>query len=310
MLRKFFCVAFVLAALSLLPVQAAELEVIPAGADLVLFVNNHSGLPLGDLLKSAPIPAFAREKMNEFFSATDFNPLENIKRAQLMLKKGAHKRDDHASIVLCGSFNKDKLLAFVKEKAGQALEEEKFGELVIYKGKDGKGGFCFIDNSKFAFGTLPALRAYFDARSGLAVSDEFNDLKSQLNDKAYVALMIGGRNFLKREMEKSRGRRRARMAKVAKGAVAKWLENYITEGVEPTGVFAQLLENSVEARLFYSRDGANNSIHASVEVVDPKIAISKLFGELVKVLPELPAHEPKQKAREKAPEKPSEKSRW
>ncbi len=33
------------------------------------------------------------------------------------------------------------------------------GRLTIYKSKDEKGGLCFIDGSRLAFGTLPALRA-------------------------------------------------------------------------------------------------------------------------------------------------------
>ncbi len=311
MFRKFFYTVLVFVALSLVPAQAVDLEPIPAGADLVVFVNNHSGLPLGDLLKAAPIPPMAREKMDEFFAATAFNPLKDISRAQLMLKKGATKSEDHASIVLTGTFSKDKIMGFIKEKIGQAaFDEENIGNLTVYKSKDEKGGLCFIDATRVAFGTLPALRAYFDAREGKEISAEYSDLKPLVHDKAYAAVMIGGREFLKQEMDKNQGRRMDRMEKMGRGPnpVAKWLSEYLSEGVEPKGVFIQLLDSKVEAKLMYGRgDAKNNSIQASVEVVDPKIAISKMFGELIKVLPQMPVPEPGKRG--PAEKKPAQ-NRW
>ena len=311
MFKKILYTVLVFVVLSYVPAQAVDLEPIPAGADLVVFVNNHSALPLGDLLKAAPIPPIAREKIDEFFAATAFNPLKDISRAQLMLKKGASKREDHASIVLSGSFNKDKIIGFIKDKIGsEVFGEENVGRLTIYKSKDEKGGLCFIDGSRLAFGTLPALRAYIDALDGKELSNEFNELKPHLSDKAYAAVMIGGREFLKKEMDKNKNRRLERMEKMGRGPnpAAEWLSEYITEGVEPQGVFIQLLDSKLEAKLMYSRgDAKNNSVQAMIEVDDPKIAISKMFGEFVKILPQLPAPEPRKKPRaEKAPDK----NRW
>lgn len=306
MLRKILYTVLAIAFLSSVPVQAVDLEPIPAGADLVVFVNNHSELALGDLLKAAPIPPVAREKIDEFFAATAFNPLKDISRVQLMLKKGATKREDHASIVLTGSFNQEKIMGFIKDKIGsEVFNEESVGRLTIHKSKDEKGGLCFIDASRVAFGTLPALRAYIDALDGKEISNEFNELKPQLNDKAYAAVMIGGREFLKKEMDKNKNRRLERMEKMGRGPnpVAEWLSEYVTEGVEPQGVFIQLLDSKLEAKLVYSRgDARNNSVQAMVEITDPKIAISKMFGEFVKILPQLPAPEHQKKPRaEKAP---------
>ena len=311
MFRKILYTVLVLVALSYVPAQAVDLEPIPAGADLVVFVNNHSGLPLGDLLKAAPIPPMAREKIDEFFAATAFNPLKDISRAQLMLKKGATKREDHASVVLTGTFNQDKIMGFIKDKIGpDVFGEESLGRLTIYKSKDEKGGLCFIDASRVAFGTLPALRAYIDALDGKELSSEFNELKPQLNDKAYAAVMIGGREFLKKEMDKNKTRRLERMEKMGRGPnpAAEWLSEYITEGVEPQGVFIQLLDSKLEAKLMYSRGEAkNNSVQAMVEITNPKIAISKMFGEFVKILPQLPAPEPRKKPQ---PEKAPANNRW
>jgi len=310
MLRKILYTVLVFVVLSYVPVQAIDLEPIPAGADLVVFVNNHSGLALGDLLKAAPIPPIAREKIDEFFAATAFNPLKDISRAQLMLKKGATKREDHASVVLTGSFNKEKIMGFIKDKVGsEVFNEESVGRLTIYKSKDEKGGFCFIDASRLAFGTLPALRAYIDALDGKEISSEFNELKPHLSDKAYAAVMIGGREFLKKEMDKNKKRRLERMEKMGRGPnpAAEWLSEYITEGVEPQGVFIQLLDSKLEAKLMYSRGSAKNSVQAMIEITDPKIAISKMFGEFVKILPQLPAPEPKKKPQ---PEKAPVQNRW
>ncbi|PKL45312.1 MAG: hypothetical protein CVV42_18730 [Candidatus Riflebacteria bacterium HGW-Riflebacteria-2] len=311
MFKKILYTVLLFVVLSFVPVQAVDLEPIPAGADLVVFVNNHSGLPLGDLLKAAPIPAMAREKIDEFFTATAFNPLTDISQAQLMLKKGATKREDHASVVLTGSFNKDKVMGFIKDKIGSdVFDEETIGKLTVYKSKDEKGGLCFIDATKVAFGTLPALRAYIDARDGKEISGEYNELKPQMSDKAYAVLMIGGQELLKKEMDKNKARRLERLEKAPRGPnpLAKWLSEYLSEGVEPKGIFVQLLDSRIEAKFLYSRGKEkNNSVQASIEVSDPKIAISKMFGEFVNILPQLPAPEPRKKPRaEKAPTK----NRW
>jgi hypothetical protein len=107
----------------------------------------------------------AREKLDEFFAATAFNPLKDITRAQVMVKKGATKREDNAVIVLSGSLNKDKITGFIKKTLGEGLDEEKVGAFTLYQSKDGKGGLCFIDDAKVAFGTLAAVRVYLDART-------------------------------------------------------------------------------------------------------------------------------------------------
>ncbi|OGK10653.1 MAG: hypothetical protein A2W80_01825 [Candidatus Riflebacteria bacterium GWC2_50_8] len=304
MTRKILSIALLFVALSFVPAFAVELEPIPAGANVVVFVNNHSGLPLGDLLKSAPIPPMAREKLDEFFAATAFNPLKDITRAQLMVKKGATKREDNAVVVLSGSFNKDKITGFIKKAIGEGIAEEKVGDLTLFQSKDGKGGLCFIDSTKVALGTLAAVRVYIDARTGSDLSKDYDELKKLLSDKAYAAVMVGGPDFLSGEMDKNRERRKARQEKMPRGPnpVGKWLEEYLAEGVEPQGVFAQLLDSKIEARFFYSRgESKNNVIQASVEVIDPKLTIEKMFGEFLKILPELPAPEPKKKDPEKAP---------
>ncbi|EKD83149.1 MAG: hypothetical protein ACD_39C00857G0001 [uncultured bacterium] len=304
MTRKFLFAGLLFFVLSCLPAFAAELEPIPAGANIVVFVNNHAGLPLGDLLKTAPMPPMARQKLDEFFAATAFNPLKDITRAQLMVKKGATKREDNGVVVLSGSFNKDKIMGFIKNTLGQGLDEEKVGALTVYKSKDEKGGLCFIDDSRVALGTLAAVKVYVDARAGNDISKDFDELKALLSDKAYAAVMVGGREFLSEEMEKGREKRQARQERMPRGPnpVGKWLETYLSEGVEPQGVFAQLLDSKIEARFFYSRgDNKTNVIQASVEVIDPKLTIEKMFGEFLKILPELPAPEPKEKKEEKAP---------
>jgi hypothetical protein len=304
MTRKMLCVALLFVVLSLLPALAVELEPIPVGANFVVFVNNHAGLPLGDLLKSAPIPPMAREKLDEFFAATAFNPLKDIIRAQVMVKRGTTRREDNAVIVLSGSFDKDKITGFIKKTLGEGLGEEKVGGFTLYQSKDGKGGLCFIDNAKVAFGTLAAVRVYLDARTGSDLSKDYDELKGYLNDKAYAAIMVGGKDYLSGEMNKNRARRQARQEKMPRGPhpVGKWLENYLSEGVEPHGVFAQLLDSKIEAIFLYSRgENKKNSIQASVEVIDPKLTIEKMFSEFLQILPELPAPEPKKKAPEKAP---------
>lgn len=302
MIRKFFLALLMLFVLSTLPVQALELEPIPEGADIVVVIDNHSGLPLHNILAAAPIPEMAREKMNEFFSATSFNPLKDIRRVQLMVKKGASKKEDNAVAVLSGSFNPAKLQEFIRSKLGQGVDEEKSGDLTIFTAKDGKVALCLIDGSKAAIGTPPALKVFLDARSGSGLSQEYAELKKLLHEKPYAALMIGGKEFLKKEMAKNREKRKARLERRAdRNPVGKMLEEYLTEGVEPVGVFAQLLDNRIEAKIFYDRNGNKNSLNAMVEIIDPKITIDKLFGEILKALPEMPAPEAKPEKKEDKP---------
>lgn len=304
MIRFVRLVGLLLLLLAAGPVLAVELEPIPVGADLVLFVNNHSGLPLGNLLDVAPVPAPVREKINEFFAATSFNPLKDISRVQVMVKKGATKPEDNVVIVLAGTFNRDKILDFLKSKVGQGIEEEKSGDLTLLKSKDGKGGLCFLDNTHVAFGTLAAVNVFIEAKSGTNLSTEFDGLKSLVGEKAYVALMVGGKGFLKKEMEKNHEKRKARreMMQRAPNPVGSWLEGYLTEGVNPQGVFAQILDNRIEGKILYGRgDSQGNSIQGSLEINDPKITISTLFAEFLKVLPTLPA--PAEPSKPEAPAK-------
>lgn len=302
MIRKFFMALTLLFVLSSLPVLALELEPIPEGADIVLVINNHSGLPLHNILAAAPIPEMAREKMNEFFSATSFNPFRDISRVQLMVKKGASKKEDNAVAVLSGSFNPAKLQDFIRNKLGQGVDEEKSGDMTIFTAKDGKVALCLIDSSKAAFGTPPALKVFLDARSGSGLSQEYTELKKLLHEKPYAALMIGGKEFLKKEMAKNRERRKARLERKAHGnPVGKILEEYLTEGVEPVGVFAQLLDSRIEAKIFYDRNGSKNSLNAMVDIIDPKITIDKLFNEILKAIPAIPTPEAKPEKKESKP---------
>ncbi|MEW6708755.1 MAG: hypothetical protein AB1403_02945 [Candidatus Riflebacteria bacterium] len=303
MTRKSVFIAMVLVALSFVPGFAAELEPIPSGANVVLLVNNHAGLPLGDLLNAVPLPPPAKQKLDEFFSATSFNPLEDVVKVQVMVKKGETKREDNAVIVLSGKFNQEKIVGFIKEKIGQAIDEEKMGNLTVYRSKDGKGGLCFIDGGKVAFGTLPAVKVFLEARDGKELSSDFDELKPILSDKAFVAVMVGGSEFMKKEMEKNREKRLARLEKLQRpqNPVARIMEEYITEGVEPTGFIAQLQSSRIEVKLSYRRGQQNNQVQASVEIADPKLTIEKLYGELVKALAEAPKPGFQPKAEEKAP---------
>ncbi|HNX74942.1 MAG TPA: hypothetical protein PLM07_01095 [Candidatus Rifleibacterium sp.] len=302
----FTCVLFSLA--FFMPSLAAELEPIPSGANIVVFVNNHGGLPLGELLKAAPLPPMARQKIDEFMNATAFNPLKDIARIQAMIKKGASKREDNAVVVLTGAFNKDKIMGFIKEKTGKEIAEEKSGDMSIFKTPDSKAGLCFIDNSRVAFGTMAALNVYLEARNGKEISTDYDQFKKMLNDKAYVVVMVGGQEFLKNQMQKGRERRLARLEKMNRmpNPVAKWFDTYVNEGVEPQGIFAQVLNDRVEAKIFYNRgESQGNNLQASIEINDPMLTIEKMFGEFLKVVGQLPAPEPKEKAprEEKSPEK-------
>jgi hypothetical protein len=306
MIKRMRILGVFLLVLSLGPVWAMELEPIPDGADLVFFVNNHSGLPLLDLLNAAPVPAQPRQKMEEFFTATGFNPFRDISRAQLMVKKGATKREDNAVIVLTGSFNKDMILGFIKTKLGQTINEEKIGDFTLSLSPDGKGGVCFLDSSKVAFGTTAALQVFVEAKGGVRISTEFDELKSLVHDKAYAALLVGGKEFLRGEMNKNREKRKARFENRPRrpNPIGPWLETYLSEGVEPLGIFAQVLDQRIEAKILYRRgETKTNSVQASVEINDPKVTIENLFREFLKVLPEFDTPKPLPPQEQKTPKK-------
>ncbi len=299
MIKKILLSGLLISGLFLAPAMAVEMEPIPAGADIVVYVNNHSNLPLGDLLTVAPLPPMAKQKIDEFMAATSFNPFKDISRFQAMIKKGVRRSEDKAVMVFSGSFNKDKILGFIKEKLGKEFAEEKLGELTLYKSNDEKGGLCFINNSKVALGSMEALKVFLEALNGKEVSSDYDELKKLVDDKAYAAVMVGGKEFLKNEVEKSRERRQARMEKMPRGPnpVAKWLDAYLSDGTEAQGIFGQLLNNKVEGKIIYSRgETRNNFIQGSFEVNDPKISIEKMFAEFLKVVAELPAPAPKEQA--------------
>jgi len=302
MSKKILLSGLLLFVLFLNPAMAVELEPIPSGADIVLLVNNHSNLPLGELLKAAPLPPVARQKIDEFMTATSFNPLKDVSRVQAMIKKGATRREDNAVMVLSGSFNREKIMGFIKEKLTKEIAEEKSGELTIYKSNDEKGGLCFVDNSKVAFGNLAALKVYLEALAGKEVSKDFDEFKALLGEQVYAAVMVGGKEYLKKEMGKHQERHRARMEKRGNNPVVKWLDAYLSDGVEPQGLFVQLLNNKIEARIIYNRaETKNNVVKGSFEINDPKITIEKMFGEFLKVISDLPAPKPVEKPIQASP---------
>lgn len=303
-----FCVLFLV--FSAVSGSTMEMAPIPDGADIVIVVNNHSGLPLHDLLAVAPIPAPVRDKMQEFFSQTSFNPLKDIRHVQLMVKKGETKREDNAVFVLSGSFNQAKIMEFVKGKFGQGFAEEKVGSYNLLSSKDGKGGLCFLSDARVALGSLPAVRVFLDAAAGTGLSREYDELKGMAHEKAYVALMVGGRSFLATEMKKNSERRQARLERSQKphAQMMKQMSEYIAGDATPKGIFAQLLENRLEARIMYERDGAASSVQAEIEVKDARITVEKLFAEVLKALSKVQL--PGAAAEENVEKAPAPADRW
>jgi len=292
---------------------AVDLEPIPAGADLVVFVNNHSSLPLNTLLDVAPVPPPVRQKIDEFLAATEFNPLKNITRLQIMVKKGATKAEDHAAIVLSGTFNSEKILTFLNKAAGSAIEEEKIGALTLMKSKDGKGGLCFLDDTRAVLGTLPAVRTFIEAKGGANLSQDFDALKPLVSDKAYVALMVAGKEVLQKEFAKNQERRQKRNERRGRGSDKgrEWFESYVFDGVQPSGVFAQVLDSKAEVKVLYARSGtATNSIQASVEINDPLLTIEAMFSAFVKVAPTLMPSGPNDKGETPQENKPPAQQGW
>ena len=298
---------------AVMPVFALDLEPIPAGADIVLLVNNHSALPLGTLLDVAPVPPPVRQKINEFLSATGFNPLKDVTRVQVMVKKGPSKPEDHAAIVLTGSFNKEKILQFLSTAAGPAIVEEKLGDLTLMKSKDGKGGLCFLDASHIVLGTLPAVKTFIEAKGGSNLSTDYDSLRTLVSDKAYVALMVGGKEVLKNEFAKNQERRQKRQETHGRRSDPgrDWFESYVLDTVEPTGIFAQILDNKAEVKVFYARGGTNtNSLQASLDIHDPVLTIEAVFQAFLKVLPTLVPTGPKETGEDPKENTPPAKQGW
>jgi len=289
-MKKILCLTVFLSLLVLFPAYTLDLDPIPDGADIVVLFNNHSGLPFGDIINAIPLPLPVKEKIDEFINETGFNPLKDIFKIQIVVKKGETKADDLAAAVLTGSFNKEKIMNFLTQKLNVPFDEEKVGDLILIKSKDGKGGLAFIDQSKVVLGHPDAVKVALEARLGSYVSKEFDSLKAMVSDKAYFAALVGGKELLKKEIEKKRKHQTKRMEGPRPGVnpVGLWFEQYIFDGIEPLGVFLQVLDNKIEGKMLYARgENKNNVIQGSLEISDPKLSIENIFKELVKALPQL-----------------------
>jgi len=271
---------------------AVQFDPIPEGINIVVLVKNHSNLPLASLLEKAPLPKEAKDKIDALINETAFNPLRDVAQVQVMVKKAEERRNDEVVIVLTGKFDKEKIPAFLK-KINLPIDETKIGEQPYWVSKDGKGGLVIFDSEKAALGKPEAVKGFIETRAGKAPSAAFDSLKSMTNEKAYVTLLVGGAEFLKNEMAKNKEKReRRRKANDdmphARNQVRTWLEDYLTGDVAPQGLFANILDDKIEAKLLYDRgESKGNFAHLLIEISDPKIKIDAIFQEFLKILPEL-----------------------
>lgn len=264
---------------------AINLDPIPAETNIVFVINNHSGLQLVKILEVAPIPAQARSKIDEAISATGFNPFRDITRIQGMVQKGETKPDDKGVVLLSGSFDEAKIVSFLEKAKGGKITKEKIGNLECYMAPNGKGAVCFLGADKVAIGSPEKLKAVIEGGPN-AANPDFDFANGLLNEKAYVTLLVGDKAFLKAAMDKKRERRKKRAeGKGRNKAVNEWAESYLSDGVEPVGAWAQLVETGIEFKLLYLRDGNQNSITGGLEINDPKIGIKVLFDEFLKAVP-------------------------
>lgn len=284
-------IALFLVGLSLITFAAGGpafgLQLIPDGIDVVVAINNHSSLPLQDLISNNPmVPAQGKEIFQNFVKAVSFNPVTDISSIQLMVQIG----NKAGVVVATGKFDTEKLLAQLKLVGEKNLDSSKINELPAIVTKDGKAALCFPDATTVVAGTPDLVKAYLAAAADKKANAAYTPLLAKASDKAYFTILAAGDTLGKAILAAIEAKAQKRQLPPAKEALRAWCHKFFLGDITGKSLFAQQLDDKFELWLTYDHAAAKDcTYHFLSETTDPNYRIDNAFREFLKALATVPA---------------------
>ena len=142
------------------------LRLIPATARVVLMVDVHRSMT-ADMVQNALKDEKAKQKYDEFIKTAGLDPMKDIYFVAVSMAGDPGGKSQEGAIVINLRYNKDALLAKIKENA-KDIREETYNGVTLYEGPAGMNmghpspAGAFLDDSNIVVGTGKSVRAAID----------------------------------------------------------------------------------------------------------------------------------------------------
>lgn len=182
------------------------LRLIPATARVVLMVDVHRSMT-ADMVQNALKDEKAKQKYDEFIKTAGIDPMKDIYFLAVSMAGDPAGKSQEGAIVINLRYNKEALLAKIKETA-KDIREETYNGVAIYEGPAGMNmgrpspAGAFLDDSNIVVGTGKSVRAAIDVFQKKADSVDKNPEMKKLFKAVNMSANFWGAALVPQEMLK------------------------------------------------------------------------------------------------------------
>lgn len=179
------------------------LTLIPKDVQGVFFVDLHKAMTTEFADKTLKEEE-AYEKYQEFVEETGIDPKKDIYFIVVAITEGMEEKEQKGAAILNLKYDKETLLAKVKEEEGELIEED-YNGITIYSGENGdKKVGAFLDDYNIILGNEKAVKAAIDTYQRKTENVLKNqELVSLINQTNKNAIFWGGLSIPPQAMEKA-----------------------------------------------------------------------------------------------------------
>jgi hypothetical protein len=188
------------------------LQLFPADTRGVVIIDVHRALGT-DAVQNALKDEKARQKYEEFIKMAGLDPMKDIYILAIGIQGAPTDKQPHGAVIINLKYNKDMILAKLKDKA-KNVREETYNGVTIYSGVEaGMPGAmapagAFLDDSNIVLGSAKSVKAVIDVyqkKAGSVLkSDAMKGLLKAVNTSAVAwGAVIIPQDMLKLQAEKN-----------------------------------------------------------------------------------------------------------
>jgi len=183
------------------------LRLIPATARVVLMVDIHRSMT-ADMAQNVLKDEKTKQKYDEFIKMAGLDPMKDIYIVAVGLSGDPAGRSQEGVIIINLRYNKDTLLAKIKETA-KDIREETYNGVTLYQGpaamnmEHAAPAGAFLDDSNIVLGTAKSVRAAIDVFQKKADSVDKNPEMKKLFKAVNMSANFWGAAVIPQEMLKS-----------------------------------------------------------------------------------------------------------
>ncbi len=183
------------------------LRLIPASARVVLMLDIHRSMT-ADMVQNVLKDEKAKQKYEEFIKMAGLDPMKDIYIVAVGMFGDPAGKSQEGAIFINLRYNKDTLLAKIKENA-KDLREETYNGVTLYEGLAGTNmghpapAGAFLDDSNIVVGTGKSVRAAVDVFQKKADSVDKNPEMKKLFKAVNMSANVWGAAVIPQEMLKS-----------------------------------------------------------------------------------------------------------